>query len=57
MSKRLSKYIASLEYFDKSLIVLSVTTGDIFTASFATAIGAPLGIISASVSLEFPILT
>ena len=29
MSKRLSKYIASLDYFDKSLIVLSVTTGSI----------------------------
>ena len=26
MSKRLSKYIASLDYFDKSLFVLSVTT-------------------------------
>ena len=30
MSKRLSKYIASFDYFDKSLIVLSVTTGSIF---------------------------
>ena len=29
MSKRLSKYIASFDYFDKSLIVLSVTTGRI----------------------------
>ena len=27
MSKRLSKYIAFFDYFDKSLIVLSVTTG------------------------------
>ena len=27
MSKNLGKYIASLEYFDKSLIVLSITTG------------------------------
>ena len=27
MSKRLSKYISSFDYFDKSLIVLSVTTG------------------------------
>ena len=26
MSKRLSKYIASLDYFDKSLIVLSATS-------------------------------
>ena len=44
MSKRLSKYIASFDYFDKSLIVLSVTTGSISIASFATVIGAPVGI-------------
>ena len=48
MSKRLGKYIASFEYLDKSLIVLSVTTGSISIASFATVIGKPLGIISAS---------
>ena len=29
LSKNLSKYIASFEYFDKSLIVLSVATGSI----------------------------
>ena len=29
MSKRLSKYIASFDYFDKSLIVSSVATGSI----------------------------
>ena len=34
MSKRLSKYIASFDYFDNSLIVLSVTTGIISVASF-----------------------
>ena len=27
LSKRLSKYVASFDYFDKSLIVLSVITG------------------------------
>ena len=27
MNKRLSKYIASFDYFDKSLIVLSATSG------------------------------
>ena len=32
-SKRLSKYIASFQYFDRSLIVLSVTTGSISIAS------------------------
>ena len=34
MSKRLSKYIASFDYFDKSLIVLSATSGSISIASF-----------------------
>ena len=57
MSKRLSKYIASFDYFDKSLIVLSVTTGSISIASFATVIGAPVGIVSASFSLGFSIST
>ena len=38
MSKRLSKYIASFDYFDKSLIVLSVTTGSISIASFSTVL-------------------
>ena len=53
MSKRLSKYIASFDYFDKSVIVLSVTTCSISTASFATVIGALVGMGSASFSLAF----
>ena len=57
MSKRLSKYIASFAYFEKSLIVLSVTTGSISIASFATVIGAPVGIVSASFTLAFSIST
>ena len=57
MSKQLSKYIASFDYFDKSLIVSSVATGSISIASFATAITAPVGIMSASFSLPFSITT
>ena len=57
MSKRVSKYIASFDYFGKSLIVLSVTTGSISIASFATVIGAPVGIVSASLTLVFSIST
>ena len=57
MSKRLSKYIASFDYFDKSLIVLSATSGSISIALFATVIGTPVGISSASVSLTFPLST
>ena len=57
MSKRLTKYIASFDYFDKSLIILSVATGSISMASFATVIGAPVGMMSASFSLAFSITT
>ena len=57
MGKSLSKYIAFFDYFDKSLIVLSVTTCSISIASFATVIGAPVGIISESFSLAFLIST
>ena len=51
MSKRLRKYIASFDYFNKSLIVLSSTTGSISIASFATVIGVLVGMMSASFSL------
>ena len=57
MSKNLSKYIAFFDYLDKSLIVLSVATDSISIALFATAIGAPVGVMSASCSLAFSITT
>ena len=57
MRKRLSKYIASLDYFDKILIVLSATSGSISIASFATVIGTLVGISSASLSLTFSLYT
>ena len=57
LSKRLSKYIASFDYFDKPLIVLCVTTGSISIASFATVIESPVGMMSASFSLAFSIST
>ena len=57
MTKRRSKYIALFGYFDKSLIALSATTGNISIASFATVIGAPVVIASASFSLAFSIST
>ena len=53
MSKKTSKYICFFYYFDKSLIVLSVTSGGVSIASFATAIGAPIGIKNASLSIAF----
>ena len=57
MSKRLRKNISSFDYFNKSLIVLSVATGIIFTVPFAIAIGARVGVTSASFSLAFSIFT
>ena len=57
MSKRVSKYVASFDYFDKPVIVLSVTTGSISIVSFATVIGAPVGMMSASCNLAFSITT
>ena len=49
MGKRLSKDIASFDYFDKSLIALSATSGTISIASFAIVIA------SASFSFAFAI--
>ena len=57
MSKKLSKYISFFDYFDKSLIVLSVTSGGVSIASFAAVIGAPIGTTSANLSLAFSLCT
>ena len=56
MSKTLSKCIPFSDYFDKSLIVLSITSGGVSIASFATVIGIPVGITSAF-SLAFSLCT
>ena len=59
MSKRLSKCIASFDYFHNSLIALSVTNGKLLLhhSSFANIIGVPSGMRSASFSLAFSIST
>ena len=57
MRKRPSKYIACFDYFDKPFVVLSVTTGRISIASYATVTGTPVGIVSESFSLPFSIFT
>ena len=57
MSQRLSMYIASFDYFDKSLVILFATFGSISIASFASVIGAPVGIASASFTLAFSMST
>ena len=55
INKNISKYIASLDHFYKSLNVLSILSGSISIASFATDIGAPAGIIGASCGFTFSI--
>ena len=55
MSKNFSQYIASFEYFSKSLIFLSILPSSISIASFVSAIGAPAGIIGAGSGLTFSI--
>ena len=55
MSKSISKYIAFLNYFDKSLNVLAILWGSISIASFAIVIGAPAEIIGTSCSFTFSI--
>ena len=57
ISKRLSKHIAAFGYFDKTLIVLSAISGGDSIASFATAIGVPIGKASASLNFVFSITT
>ena len=57
MSKSLSTYSDSFDYDEKYLFVLSVTSGSVSIVSFATVIGAPVGIASASFSFTFSITT
>ena len=56
-SKKLNKYVTIFDYIDKILIILSATTGGISIISFTTAIGAPVGIASASFTLIFSLIT
>ena len=57
-SKKLNKNVTISDYIDKLfLIVLSATTGRISIVSFTTAIGAPVGILSASFTLIFSLAT
>ena len=57
MSKKLNKCISFFDYFDKSVIVLSIASGGVSIASFATVIGTHIAITSASLSLAFSLCT
>ena len=53
MKNWLDKYIVAFNYVDKALTFLSATSEDVFIFSFATVIGAPIGIASVSFSFAF----
>ena len=55
INKNLSKYISSLDYFDKLVNVLSILPGSISIASFASVIGLPAGIIGARCGFTFAV--
>ena len=57
MSKKLSKYVAAFDYRDKTLILLSETSGGISMISFTSVIGVPAGLASASFTLVFSLRT
>ena len=57
MSKKLSKCIAAFDYIDKTLNVLSATSGVISIISFTSFIGVLAGLASASFTLIFSLTT
>ena len=56
-SKKLSKFITTFDYIDKTLVVLSAISGGISIISFTSVIGFPAGIASASFTLIFSVTT
>ena len=55
MSKKLSKHVAVFNYFDKAF--LSATSAGVSIISFASVIGVPAGIASASFTIVFSLTT
>ena len=55
--KKLSKYVAALDYIDNILIVLSATSGGVSIISFTSVAGAPAGMASANFTLIFSLTT
>ena len=56
-SKKLGKYVATFDYIDKVLIVLSATSGGVCIISSASIVGAPVGIAGPSFTLIFSLST
>ena len=56
-SKKLNKYVTVFDYIDKILIVLSARSSGVSIISFTSIAGAPIGIVSASLTLIFSLTT
>ena len=56
-SKKLNKDLTVFDYIDKILIALSQTSGGVSIISFTSVAGAPVGIESASFTLNFSLTT
>ena len=54
-SKKLNKYVTTFDYIDKIFIISSATSSELSIISFASTIGVPVGIASASLTLIFPL--
>ena len=50
--KKLNKYVTTFDYIDKILIVLRAASSGVSTISFTSVAGAPVGIASASPTLN-----
>ena len=55
--KKLNKYLVNFDYLDKIFITLSASFGTLSIASYASAVGIPAGIMSASLNLVFTLAT
>ena len=55
--KKISKYIVAFDYADKLFITLSASFSTLSIASHATAVGIPVGIARASLTLIFTVTT
>ena len=57
ITKKLNKYLVSLDYLDKIFITLSASFGTLSIASYSSVVGIPAGITGASLTFVFTINT
>ena len=53
----MNKYVATFDYIEKILIILSARSSEVSIISFTSIIGAPVGIASASLTVFFSLTT